>query len=348
MATEGTFVLADIGGYTSFLNGVAIEHGKEITEDLLNAILRCNRDRWKLANVEGDCIFFYREGREPPHELVDHIRDIYKAFSQRTIDIAERAACPCGACTRTGELSLKFIVHAGEFETQKIGNRTELVGPEVILAHRLLKNSVPLDEYVIVTDAYAADADSLGLPALDASESLDDVGEVDYQYLDLKPVRRELEAANRFFITEEQAQFTIEIDIDAPPERVWKAVIDPTEYVVWERLKESKDLPPPPGTIGMHRCVAADGQALVIVVVAQDDDQRRVTQKAYFSRIIRDAYMTTEVTPTQAGSRVTVRVTSRIAVPLVAPILAPILRAGGRRQMTVLFNRLKSYCETNP
>src|SRR6266702_260977 len=64
MATEGTFVLADIGGYTRFLTGVGIEHGKEITEDLLNHLLKCNRGRWKLANVEGDCIFFYREGRE--------------------------------------------------------------------------------------------------------------------------------------------------------------------------------------------------------------------------------------------------------------------------------------------
>ena len=193
MATKGTFVLADIGGYTSFLNGVAIEHGKEITEDLLNTILRCNRERWQLANVEGDCIFFYREGLEPPTELVDHIRDIYKDFSQRTIDIAERAACPCGACTRTGELSLKFIVHAGEFETQKIGNRTELVGPDVVVAHRLLKNSVALDEYIIVTDSYATDPGAFGLPAQAASESFEGVGEVIYQQLDLQPVREELD-----------------------------------------------------------------------------------------------------------------------------------------------------------
>jgi hypothetical protein len=29
MATEGTFILADIGGYTQFLTGVGIEHGKK-------------------------------------------------------------------------------------------------------------------------------------------------------------------------------------------------------------------------------------------------------------------------------------------------------------------------------
>ena len=66
MAAEGTFILADIGGYTEFLTGVGIEHGKEITSHLLNSLLKCNRGRWKLANIEGDCLFLYREGREPP------------------------------------------------------------------------------------------------------------------------------------------------------------------------------------------------------------------------------------------------------------------------------------------
>jgi hypothetical protein len=348
MATKGTFVLADIGGYSSFLNDVAIEHGREITEDLLNTILRCNRERWQLANVEGDCIFFYREGLEPPVELVDHIRDIYVDFSQRTIDIAGRAACPCGACTRTGDLSLKFIVHAGEFETQKIGNRTELVGPDVVLAHRLLKNSVPLDEYIIVTDAYASDPGAFGLPATAASESFDGVGEVSYQQLDLLPVREELEAANRVFITAEEATLSIEIDIAASPETVWAALSDPAEYVVWERLKESKNLPPPPGSSNMHRCITEDGATLVIVTVAKDEERLRVTDKVFVSRLIKDLYMTTEVTPTAAGSHVTCYATSRLAVPLIAPILDPFFRRSGRRRMEDQFNRLKDYCERRP
>src|SRR5438876_413959 len=141
MATEGTFVLADIGGYTGFLTGVGIEHGKEITSHLLNSLLKRNRGRWKLANIEGDCLFLYREGREPAEELLGHVRTLYEDFCDRTLDIAERASCPCGACSRTSELSLKFIVHAGQFDTQKIGDRVELIGPGVVVIHRLLKNS---------------------------------------------------------------------------------------------------------------------------------------------------------------------------------------------------------------
>jgi hypothetical protein len=54
MATEGTFVLADIGGYTTFLTGVGIEHATEITPHLFNGMLRVNKDRWKVGNLVGD------------------------------------------------------------------------------------------------------------------------------------------------------------------------------------------------------------------------------------------------------------------------------------------------------
>src|SRR5213083_1801784 len=165
MASEGTFVLADIGGYTGFLTGVGIEHGKEITSHLLNSLLKCNRGRWKLANVEGDCLFLYREGREPPEELLEHVRALYEDFCDRTLDIAVRAACPYGACSRTNELSLKFIVHAGEFDTQKIGRRVELIGRDIVLAHRLLKNSAGLNEYALLTESYTLGVPPDSLPA---------------------------------------------------------------------------------------------------------------------------------------------------------------------------------------
>ncbi len=345
MATEGTFILTDIGGYTSFLSGVGIEHGKEITEDLLNTILRCNRGRWKLANVEGDCIFFYREGREPPHELVDHIRDIYKTFSPRTIDIAERAACPCGACTRTGELSLKFIVHAGEFDTQKIGNRTELVGTDVVLAHRLLKNSVPLDEYVIVTNAYATDSEAFGLPSVSSTDSLEGVGDVSYKHLDLQPVRDELRAANRVFVTKEEARIAIEVDINASPERIWRALVDPDEFIIWAQLQESEELPAPGGTCSMHRCVASGGRILVRLVVAEDEEQRRITEKLFFSRFLKDVYATTEVRPTNGGAHVNCYGTSRPAIPVISALVGLVLTRIVARGMRRSFQRLKDYCE---
>ncbi len=40
------------------------------------------------------------------------------------------------------DLDLKFVCHHGEFIKQKMSGRDELAGRDVILVHRLLKNSV--------------------------------------------------------------------------------------------------------------------------------------------------------------------------------------------------------------
>src|SRR2546426_923012 len=132
VATEGTFVLADIGGYTSFLQGVGIEHAKEITSHLFNGMLKVNKGRWKVGNVEGDCLFFYAETREEPGPLFEHLRALYEKFRGSVTDIAARSTCDCGACTRTSELRLKFVVHAGQYGTQNIGGGAGAVGAGIV------------------------------------------------------------------------------------------------------------------------------------------------------------------------------------------------------------------------
>jgi hypothetical protein len=55
-------------------------------------------------------------------------------------EVARRAGggvcCDCNACANLGTLDLEFIVHHGEFLIQSIGTNQELVGDEVIVAHR--------------------------------------------------------------------------------------------------------------------------------------------------------------------------------------------------------------------
>ena len=70
--------------------------------------------------------------------------------------------CTCDGCTQAGELKLKFVAHVGEVAFQKVKRYTELAGVDVILVHRLLKNSVPIPEYVLMTDARSAS--ELGSP----------------------------------------------------------------------------------------------------------------------------------------------------------------------------------------
>ena len=154
MPHKGTFVLADISGFSQYLDEAGLQHASDVTAELLNALIEANGNRWQIANLEGDCVFFFREGREPTSELLAHLRSLFERFSSRRLEIGRDSDCGCGACKGANELALKFIVHAGEYAEQRIGGRREIIGPDVVTAHRLLKNDTGLSEYVILTRSY--------------------------------------------------------------------------------------------------------------------------------------------------------------------------------------------------
>ena len=349
MTREGTFILADICGYTPFLTGVAIEHAKEITSDLFNALLKVNRGRWKVANIEGDCIFFYGDSREAPDELLAHAQTLYRQFCNRVLDIAARSSCPCGACSRTNQLGLKFVVHVGEFDVQQIGRRRELIGADIVIAHRLLKNSVPIEEYVLLTQNYADAMTPPKLPAERGRDEYEDIGPVEYTYLDLESVRSAVEAENVFFLTPDQARIRLTIDIDAPPDLVWDAVIDPEKLVIWTGLKESVDLPGRHGRIGeIHRCTAPNGRVLIRVTTAMDEAARRITEKYYSgSRHMKDAYATTEVCErSDGGSHFGFYMTFKEAIPVFSHVVCRIGQPLFERSFRKELQELKAYCES--
>ncbi|MBI1885135.1 MAG: DUF2652 domain-containing protein [Chloroflexi bacterium] len=349
MTATGTFILADISGYTPFVTGVGIEHGKEITAHLLNGILKSCRGHWKVGNIEGDCVFFYRQGREEPAELLLHAREIYKAFSREIFDISARAACPCGACTKVNQLALKFIVHAGEFDSQTVGRRKEVFGPDVVLAHRLLKNSVPIDEYVLLTHQYAGGVAAPGPAPVTGKDEYEGIGPVEYTYLDLAPVRQEVEASNRFFVTPEQAKMRIIIDIDAGPDEVWDALCSPEKHLEWSGEKEHWEAPSRHGRIGkVHRCVGTDGSVTVWVLTAIDDASRRRTSKLFVT-LAKDVYATQEVIElADDGSRLATYITFKEAIPVVSHLARPVMQLLAERGLRKALLGLKAYCERAP
>ena len=338
MSAQGTFILADISGYTRFVASVAIEHSNEITAHLLNAMLKANSGRWKVANIEGDCVFFYREGREDPPALLREARNLYETFCDEIIDISARAACPCGACTTVNQLGLKFIVHAGEFEVQQIGDRQEIIGADVVAAHCLLKNTVPLPQYVLLTRAYADDVSALELPAAEGSDEYDVIGPMEYTYLDLEPVRQDVEARNSFFLSPDEVPAAATIDIDAPPDLVWEAMVNRDKQLEYFGVKDIEVIASPHGEVGqIHRCTLENGSFAVWVVTAIDEAARRMTIKQFFGGR-KDIYQTGEVSEGPGGgSRVGLYMTFEEPNPQFPQLMEEFLQRS--------LGRLKAYCE---
>jgi hypothetical protein len=296
-------------------------------------------------------MFFYRPGREAPEELAGHVRRLYEDFLRGTIEIARRSACPCGACTRTNDLRLKFIVHAGAFDTQKIGGRTELIGPDVVLAHRLLKNRAPYAEYILSTPGYASLEGVTDLPRVEGDDTYDDVGRIDYVCLDLEPLRDQFQKSQEFYLDETHAQFAVRRRIDASPDLVWGIMSDPSSRPAWvehgstvEKFERVQGEHGHPGEI--YRCLHTDGTTAVHYTVCVDPAGRRATEKLWASRLVKDVYMTMEARALPDGrTLVGFYVTSSPAIPLVSHVLAPLVGRAVIRNMQKDMAALAAYCE---
>lgn len=168
----GPLVLADIGGYTSFLRTVQVAHAGDafangqvpdaygLVSSLLDGIIGRLIPPFTLSKLEGDAVFAYAtDASVVPHgsALIACIEACYAEFRLRLGAAHDVWACRCDACVRIDQLDLKFIVHAGPFVVQAIGGTTELAGPEVVMAHRLLKNEAATvlgrGAYALVTAA---------------------------------------------------------------------------------------------------------------------------------------------------------------------------------------------------
>lgn len=167
---RGTLLLADISGFTGFLQGVADAHRDLIVEadepppayallsHLLDSMLASTVPPFRLAKLEGDAIFVVEDVPIPHGDAVlDCLRACYAAFRARLAAAGSQWTCTCEACSRIGDLDLKFVLHHGSYVAQSIAGHEELLGSDVNVVHRLLKNHardlVGRVPYALVTEA---------------------------------------------------------------------------------------------------------------------------------------------------------------------------------------------------
>lgn len=160
---QGVILLGDISGYTRLITRTDLEHARNIMQFLFEEIYSATGEEFLVNEIEGDAIFAYCVHPKNPAELlaqtIYQIKEYGHAFYHaqksmldgRELQEADGKACTCQACSNIGTLSFKFVIHYGDFGVNKIGPFVKLVGGSVIVAHRLLKNSVPGNEYVLLT-----------------------------------------------------------------------------------------------------------------------------------------------------------------------------------------------------
>lgn len=145
MIKEACLVISDISGFTGYLRDSELTHAHDTLSALLNLLVEHTRSPLQVVDLEGDAVFSYAPeiSIEQGQELLATMDNCYVAFREALNMMTLNTTCTCNACRLIPTLDLKQFVHYGSFIQQEIADHIRLVGPDVNLIHRLLKNTIP-------------------------------------------------------------------------------------------------------------------------------------------------------------------------------------------------------------
>ena len=230
---EGYLLLADISGYTRFLTGTELEHSHAIVTELTKLIRSTLAPPMQFVKLEGDAVFCFapREAFPNGELFLELIEACYFDFGSRLFGMKQSTTCECDACRAIGGLDLKFVGHYGSFIVHRDEDgRIDLGGPDVILVHRLLKNTViergGPESYALLTDPCLVGVSTeFHLPT--HSEHYESFGAVTGVVQDLAAIATKRRDAERVRVTEEDADFMTSFVVDAPPAVCWQYFSEP-------------------------------------------------------------------------------------------------------------------------
>jgi len=235
------FLIADISGYTGYLADVELDHAQDILADLIGAVVTALRPNFRLAKLEGDAAFTYATTETIDGSmLLDTIERCYFGFRRRRRDVRQATSCECNACARIPDLDLKFVVHHGTAIIQRVAGRQELLGSDVIVVHRLLKNEVVeklgIEAYALLSEKCvdASDIDPAALGMRRHSEAYDRIGDVPVWVHDLERRWQEEEARGRVRVTPEESILDLSVPTNVPPQVAWEFLTKPGQRMSWQ------------------------------------------------------------------------------------------------------------------
>ena len=331
---HGYLVLADISGYTSYLARVELDHAHEILTDLLETIVGKFKTVLTISKLEGDAVFAHTPAANLPRSetLLELIETTYVAFCDRRDSSHRRTTCACAACQSMSNLDLKFFVHYGDYIVQHISGIRELVGSDVNLAHRLMKNHITeatgWKAYVLFT---ARGLDQLGVRPADLYaqiETYEHLGDVPTHSFDLHARRKELLDARREVVEPQDADYIVTCEYPAPPPVVWEWLTEPRRRELWAHGVKFSVVARPRGRTGagaVNHCDHGKSTTTETFLDWRPFDYYTAHSEDVSTVLVETVYLE----PLGDGSRTRVRDVMKFLkfpFPLPRPLAAPLMR----------------------
>ncbi|WP_034041674.1 DUF2652 domain-containing protein [Wocania ichthyoenteri] len=199
MEKEPTLIcIPDISGFTQFMSEVDFELSSKIIPSLLNKIVYSNEIGFKISEIEGDAVLFFRKGELPSFKsLIEQCKLFYTEFYHQMELLMAENSHKLDSHIIPKILGLKIVLHYGlDIGAMQVGNNIKLIGEDIIIAHRLLKNSIESDEYLMISDTLLhqykgnnIEKETYWSDLKHGQDNYDHIGEINYHYIELKPLQ---------------------------------------------------------------------------------------------------------------------------------------------------------------
>jgi hypothetical protein len=350
--------LPDISGFTHFAQETEISHSKHIISELLEVILHSNNLELKVAEVEGDAIFFYRENFNPSaEELLDQVKIMFLNFHAHLKYYENYRICHCGACSTATELGLKFIIHLGTFTFTTVNKMVKPYGRDVILAHKLLKNNIEESEYLLLSqntfDIYPENDPAFIKDLKKMREEVtnyDEIGSIRYRYFLLDHLHdRVKELPTKAHPHKFKNPVRYDGIINAPKEKVYETASNLEYRLIINKdasaFKFDKERVNRVGFV--HECVI-NNRNISIETISNDfgDDKLVYGELVKKVAIARKMYTYTILENHGEGTKVYYEIHFE-PIPVLTRLLSLLFRPFIRSKLKKSFGLLKEYCETN-
>ena len=270
--------IPDISGFTKFVNQTEVQHGQHVISELLEILIDANFLDLKLSEIEGDALFFYKQEDLPNQSVIaDQARTMFLKFHQHLNQYQNNRICQCGACRSAGALTLKFIVHRGPVDFIKVKDQIKPYGPDVILAHRLLKNPITSTEYILFSNDSVLDEDLLAnfdipwLQIKSGSVEYESIGAVQYHFAELSDLHQLVPAATELPAgTKTHKPLVVDTIINKPYQEVFEVVIDLEQRMKWNKFANDIEFDDRLNQIGTKHICVFDNSTIEFVTVTAD------------------------------------------------------------------------------
>lgn len=152
---NGQIYIPDISGFSKFVSETDLLHGQSITIELLKTIIETNKLDLEIYEIEGDSISFINmKHKYNPWQYLNNSTAIIEEFYEKTKSMVCSTHCKCNACQSISNLGLKFVIHEDDLSQIEIMNYRKLYGKGMILVHKLLKNNIDSNDYILFTEQF--------------------------------------------------------------------------------------------------------------------------------------------------------------------------------------------------